>query len=148
MPGACLSAAIRSACGEENTYARAHSGARLLSLHLALFPLKMLSVQESTNDRISNRNQQHFCLALLSSQRTGVLTCDPHAGLGKASKPPQATFQQSWIFSPSSPAKARPVLLGRTHKSLSASMESPGTESTLRWAIIYPPQGKKQSLTH
>lgn len=73
--------------GEEILNSHVHLGASLLSLHLVLFPLEMLDVKDSMNNRTQNRNKKHFCPALLSIQKTMVLICYPHAGKGKLTKP-------------------------------------------------------------
>lgn len=54
--------------GEEILNSHVHLGASLLSLHPVLFPLEMLDVKDSMNNRTQNRNKKHFCPALLSIQ--------------------------------------------------------------------------------
>lgn len=107
--------------GEEILNSHVHLRASFLSLHLVLFPLEMLDVKDSMNNRTQNRNKKHFCPALLSIQKTMVLICYPHAGKGKLTKPNCTQSQTAvkpfnrGIFSPSSLIKACPVLLGHIH---------------------------------
>lgn len=130
--------------GKEILNSHVHLGASLLSLHLVLFPLEMLHVKDSMNNRTQNRNKKHFCPALLSIQKTMVLICYPHAGKGKLTKPNCSQSQtavkpfnrEGFSLHPA-PQKHVQSRLATSIKALLQAWKSTGTTFTLHWVITY-----------